>query len=843
MGLSRGPVNSLVTIKVGDITAYEETVTANGFYDINQPYLFGGDDREGGIVGTFYMMFGAEDQVVPDLIKTNLSGLVPDFKGVTTLLYYGQVCSNNPYPKSWKFRVRRYTAGWDNDDPWNPDKALILLTNLPTAVLTFVANPVPGDFVSIGGTAIHFNDFGGEVTIAGDEIGTAANFTNYVNDNSGSLSDVTATSNGNTVQLSVDSGSLPSITQVGYVTISSGGGDIYAMNGAHIIYEAATNRAWGRGLPAALINEDSFLAAADTLFNEGLGLCIRWNREDDLDSFVQTILNHIGGVVYTDPRTGLLSLDLIRQDYEIENLALFDFNSGLLDILEDNSTATDTTFNEIVVTYHDPITDQDGQVRAHDLAAIQSIGQTISTTTSYPGIPTASLAHRIADRDLSMQSTTLRRMKIKLDRAGAFLKPGGVFRLSVPTRGIDLIVLRIGQIEDSPITDGSITITAAEDIFSLAATSYMKTENPVWVPPDRTAHAITIRRIEELNYRDLASNLSPADLASVEPDSAAIKALAHRPTNLSLDYIISTALGSEDFMDRGLNGFEPNAILNADIGYYDTAITFGLQTDMATIVSGGTVLIDDEYLRIDAIDLTAGTATVARGVVDTIPATHLASTRLWFEDAIPGTDGREYSSGETVHVKLLTRTSTSRLLPADAPTDDIVLGGRQGRPFPPGNMRIGGTPFGSISNVTGDVVFTWAHRDRLTEGDFLLEHGAGSTGPEAGTTYNVLVYNGADDPDIDSPVRSVTGISGTTWTYDSTMASADGNLRTIWFVIESQRDGLVSWQHYKMKVNRPSGFGDDFGFNFGGYAIVIRLTEDEAFERTTEDGSTRILEP
>ena len=70
---------------------------------------------------------------------------------------------------------------------------------------------------------------------------------------------------------------------------------IHAMNPAHILVECATNRDWGRQLTLADDqNLDSSRAAADTLFDEGFGLCFRYNRQDGLDTFVQQILDHVG---------------------------------------------------------------------------------------------------------------------------------------------------------------------------------------------------------------------------------------------------------------------------------------------------------------------------------------------------------------------------------------------------------------------------------------------------------------------------------------------------------------------------------------------------------------------
>lgn len=44
--------------------------------------------------------------------------------------------------------------------------------------------------------------------------------------------------------------------------------------------------------------------------------------------------------------------------------------------------------------------------------------------------------------------------------------------------------------------------------------------------------------------------------------------------------------------------------------------------------------LDNEIVAVKAINLMAGTVTVERGVLDTVPAPHLASARIWFADAL-----------------------------------------------------------------------------------------------------------------------------------------------------------------------------------------------------------------
>jgi len=816
MGLCRGPINELHTIRVGDLQAFSQDISgSNQFININQPNLFGGDDKEGGIKGTAYVALGDGAQTIPSSITSKLTGLQSAWRGVTTVFYYGQVCSNNPYPKSWKFRVRRYSAGWDGGDAWYADKVLIVM-NGSTATIDFSGLPLNNETITINNVVITFKTAtptGLQVLIGDDAIATAQNLIGLINLNKTTLL-CSASGDAATVSLTGQDSAVTVADNATNVEVSSSG-NIYAMNPAHIIYECATNRAWGRGLPPAFIDDAAFRAAADTLYAEEFGLCIRWNREEDIDKFVQTIINHIGGAIYIDRTTGLLTLKLIRDDYNVDDLAIFNFNSGLLDITEDSSSSTDTSYNEVVVTWHDPITDEDGQVRVHDLASIQSLGCTISTTVEYMGCPTSQLALRLAQRDVEMQSRDLRRLTVKVDRAGWNIAPGSVFRIQASSRGINDMVLRAGKIEDSPLNDGTITISAVQDIFSLPDASFIGVENSTWEPPNRNARVIAVRRIEEMTWRDLSANLTTADLNTVEPDSGAIKTFAKQPTDQATDYLVDTAAGSEAFAERGTSGFEPTHLLTAGIGLYDTTIAFDtvdslINTETVDIPSAA--LIGDEYVRVDSIDLSAGTATIARGIIDTIPAEHLSGIRVWFENGLPGGDGREYVTSEIVHVKLLTRTNSETLSETSAPTDDITIGGRQGRPYPPGDVRVNGVRYGEVTaaDVPTDIELTWAHRDRIAEGDFLLEHGAASTGPEAGTTYTVRIYDGM------TLLREITGITGTSYTYDSATIIADGDISVVTFELESVRDGFISWQHYHFDVPRDVGFDAGFDDDFDG---------------------------
>lgn len=830
-GLCRGPINALREIRVGDLVAWLGEITFSQFGDIDVPYLFGGDTKEGGIKGTFKAYLGEADQTIDSVVTDNIEGgfPVPGWRGVSSVFYYGQIGSNNPYPKPWKFRVSRTTAGWDDDDPWEPDLASLSASANPVTTVSFNRQPRSGETIMVGDQTLRFvtNYYPWPHTqIAGTVEETAARWANNLNAHTNETYDVTATASGSLVTLQFPT--TVAVTSAGsflgeWVTIVQNSGDISGMNPAHILFECATNSVWGRGLPRSLIDIASFRAAALTMIDEGFAMCIRWNRQEDIDKFVQLVVSHIGAAVYFDRRTGLLTLKLIRADYDADSLEIFSFDHGILEITEDTSSSADTSYNEIIVAFVDPVSGKKGMVRAQDLASFQSLGSVISTTVEYLGCPTAALAARLAQRDLQISSSDLRRFKIKMDRHGWDISPAGVFRIQVPSRGIGNMILRAGSIEDGTLEDGTITIDAVQDVFGMPKVSFVTPQQSFWTPTDRAAQAIDERYVGEETYFDLAQNAPPSEQQILQHDTGFIKVFAESPSSATIDYTLITKFSSDANypQDGTVAGFDAGSNLAEGIGPYDTDITFDEGTELLDeIVPGIPVLLVDsdkveEYCRLDAFDRLLGTATIARGCIDTVPHRFAKGSKLWFQSHMPTTDFRSYSNGEIINTKLLSRTSAELLNPLFAPTDIVTIGGRQGRPYPPGNVQVNGILVFNVHLILDeDLAFTWAHRDRVVEGDFLLEHGAGSTGPEPGTSYNIRVYDGGTGATL---LRS-DNTTGPNWTYTAAMNAADGNLNSYWFELESMRDGLVSWQKYRFKIAKSIGFNQGFNWNFDGTA-------------------------
>lgn len=612
------------------------------------------------------------------------------------------------------------------------------------------------------------------------------------------------------------------------VLYSENGGDIHAMNGAHMLYEINTNPEWGRGMPADLIDENSYIAAANQLCAEGVGLCIPWFRQENIKDFIPVIIDHIGGVQYVDRETGKLTLRLIRGGYDPEDLPLFTPDTGLLDIIDDDASSEETAYNEIVIIGFDPTTKEDIQVRVHNLAAIQSQGEIISNTIEYRGFATRTLCARAALRELKVQ-LPLRKMTVMLDRRGWRIAPGMPFRISHPGKGISNMIIRAGEVNDGTLTDGKVRVKSVQDIFGMPETSFIEPPGTGWTPPDFTAVPSPEVRLYEVNWRDYYRVTSAADQDAVDAGASFVALLAKDPPGVQtqgFDVLTSLTSGSYDLSEVSTVGFTNYLTLFADIGPLDTELEVAdenIVAFMQEFEAGMAVMIDDEQMEFVAFDDITRLATLKRGVADTIPAAHLADSTIWLIDDELGSNGQEYQDGETVYGKALTRTSTDVLDESAATEVSIEADQRVFRPYPPGDVKVDGDSIYDLLSVTyAEPVLTWAHRDRKLQADMLVGHVEGSVGPEPGTTYNIRVY--AEDG---VTLLSETDVGAVdTWTYDAALQSADGDPAEVWMELESKRDDVASFFLYR------------FNLILGGEA---RITED-GVARVTEDGAVRLLE-
>lgn len=767
MGFGRGPMSEIVQINVGGKVAWSGPLVNSGGSDvglINNEGLFGGDKKEGGIKGPFRMLWGDPTQNLPGDTVTalgllpnvaeSIGGNIPALRGVTTMWFDGLVCAMNPYPKEWKSRIRRSVHGWYGGAAWYPEKAAI---NLGAPEIVSERRAASSGLMDI------FLAKGGSRT--------------------------------RSVVINIP-------------------GAIKAQNGAHIIYECITNPEWGRGIDAELLDENSFIYSANQMCAEGLGLCFFWTRQEDVDVFIQSVLDHIGGVLYTDRSTGLLTLRLIRNDYDPDELPTFSKGNGLLEILLDDSGSQDIAYNEVVVKYHDPVTDTDGEARAQNVGARIAQGSANSLSKEYPGFPTKDLAGRAALRELIVQSSGLKKYKVRLDRSGWRIAPGMPFRIISPERNIGTIILRAGEIADSSAQrGGDIQVSALEDVFSMPSTSMVVPEDPTWVPPVTDAAPPPASVAFELSYYDLARRLSQFDIPNVDDADSYFGVMAAQPVSTQLLYdLMYRAPGDMTWQSVDTSfGFTGTAKLADDITPYQTEITLVEVAEFPEDIIGDSMMIGNERVRVEAYDVATGAMTIARGTIDTLPAAHLADARVWMPDDDLASNEVTYSPGEIVEAAAATRANSNVLLEEDYEVLTVEMEQRVGRPYPVGNLRVSGDPIYSGSKDGYDEpVFTWDTRNRVLQADQLIAHGDGSTPEEAGTTYEVEIKTLAG-----VVLRTEALPAGTvTFTYTTAMQTTDAAPSIVVVDVRPVRADLRPLQEYSAEVVLKGGWGYRWGYNW-----------------------------
>jgi hypothetical protein len=602
------------------------------------------------------------------------------------------------------------------------------------------------------------------------------------------------------------------------------------MNPAHFVYRAFTDPVSGLGESPDGLDLVRMRAAAQTLYDEGLGLCLKWSQTDVVNNFIGVICNHVAGEFSTDPATGKQFLRLYRGGYDVDSLPVID-ESNITELTSHEQAALAGSVNTITVTYRDCETNKDASVTVHNPANILAQdGQVIPNSISYPGFWNSSLAVTAAMRELHATSSLPARGKLKLATplmamvSGTMQEieiiKGDILALSWKLLFLDRMPIRVLEIDRGSPTDNAIQITYTTDVNAAPTRNYVVGQPSLWVPTDTTPLPVLDQRLVESSYRDLAGTLSAADLATVSAESGYIGSLGVRPSDIAYNYALETRVASSgDFVQRTVGDFTPTGLLPADMLVGASPVTVVLTSIRALdlVAVGSEALCGDEVMRVDAIDAESGQVTLARGCVDTAPAPHPSGTRVWFTDDYTGADPTEYLAGESVDAKLLTRTTAGQLAEEFAPTSTVTLARRQIRPYPSGNLLIQGVRYpASASEV---VTLSWSHRDRLLQGDQLIDTLQADIGPEPGTTYTVRCRV---EPSGDV-VGEYTGINGTSTTIN---LGYSGPLR---IEVIAVRDGLESYQPLAATLTYTAALPSE------------RVTDDGSY-RITDDGSRRATE-
>lgn len=767
MGLGRGPINELLEIRVGDKLAWVGSQTESGTISIQAPDLFGGDKGEGGIEGVMDVCMGHKTQQQNGRMVGMRGALLSAYRGVTTFVYDGLVCSMNPYPKPWRFRVRRTTAGWDRP-VWYPERADVYFYDSYTAL----------DAVNIPIAYLGNPDF-------------------YENEDWARL-------------VAAELAAAQEEQDIRRRTIN-------AMNPAHMLIEIATNKSWGRAMPDDQIDWGSFKLAADTMYCESFGLCLKWNRQSGVDEVVSEIISTIGAFQYVSRSTGKLTLRLIRGDYDIDALPVFTRTTGILSIESSESSGSDSGFNEVVVKYKTALTGKPASVRYSNLGSTMSDGGINSTTTEYLGIPDRNLALRVAARDVRANTGDIKRLRMTFDRRGWPIEPGTVFVLADTESGIGSMVMRAVEVTNEDYVNGTITITCLTDVFGLPQTTYVGVdENPQQDINGNPALPLD-QRLIEATYRSVYEIYDRANFELLDDDTTFVGALAIRPNQANIGFNMLAKAQGETSWGEAPGTWCDWGLLPVEFSPADFIVTF-LSAEILEVEEGSAALVGEEIMVVTAVDQETKTVTFGRGCLDTVPAWHAAGDRVWFYESGSVQSEREFIGGEQVISKLLSFTGSGTFLESLSPTLTLDTVGRFGKPYAPGDVRLDDVSIFEAAELKTGMLLTWARRNRVTQMDIIYDHEAADIAPEELQTTTVRVS------EVGSGVvlALYADVEGTEQLLEFTTTAEE-----IMLEVFAVRSGRESYQTYQMTY---------------GYNGVSLVTEDNLDRYVSERGHLYIAE-
>lgn len=864
-----GPIDKALQFLADKKIAWSGETTGGtiGIFNLN---LFGGDEKEGGIGGLFDFEFGRFNQGQnPYLQLKLLPELVPAFRGLFGVVAHQAYIGTSTYLKNMAVRASRiHTRTALGLTQWYDTKAEINSGGADDQIITvngggntganvFLANPViisgyqtsdrihltlpPDSYPNVAWNICSETDpalmsnpdssgpYRSRVMVTTDDLvsieyGTHPDSSVWWRDGYKTIDAAYASWPGNIIltgstayrfwlnddQPDDDGGSM-----VFRIVMDQAGPD---MNPAHIIRECLTDPDWGMGYQDGDIDDTSFMAAADTLYNERFGLSMLWTKQTTIEQFVTEIVKHIDASIYLDRSTGKFNLKLIRADFDSEGL--IELNPSNIEKIDNfvRPTTGELT-NSVTVKYTDNLHNVEASITVQDIALVQMQQATIGTTVDYPGITTSSLASRVAQRDLKTLSTPIASCTLYCNREAASLNIGQPFKMTWPDYDMDSVVMRVTGIAYGDGNSNKVRITCTQDIYSLPAIPMIVPDVPDLPPISPAPTPATKRLPYELPYLEAvqqSGQVSVDNAITANADIAYVGIAAGVPAQ-------GTFYGNM-YVDSGAGynfeatvDFSPTAALVANIGKMNTTFTIKNPVEVDLTLLSSWFQIDDEIMSL--VSLAGDVLTVKRGILDTVPASHALDSVLYFWDRYATSDSTAYAAGEEVSIKITTVTGQGELALAGAPVDTIDVVGRMAMPYPPANVKINDEyyPVNPIAPITA----TWVHRDRrMQTGSVYLGFTDGTVGPETGTTYNIYYYD-----DTDTLIHSELGITGTASTPFSPSVVATTDIRV---ELESERDGIKSFQRYS----------HIFTYLFGEQ----RVTEDGANNRMTENGDPRVTE-
>lgn len=585
------------------------------------------------------------------------------------------------------------------------------------------------------------------------------------------------------------------------------------INPAHIIRECLTNQVWGIGVSESNIDDFSFKNAADILYDEQMGVSIKWTDSTSINEFVDNIKEHINAQLYLDRVTNKWKLYLIRDDYDVADL--ISLNESNIRNLDFERRTLAECVNSVTVTYWDRERAKDSTVTVQDIARIAQQGGVISQSIDYKGFTNSDLASRVALRDLKTLSSTLASVSFDVDESFSETWHEGMpFKLSDESYGLSEAVMRIRTIKRGDGINNTVYVEAIEDSFSSPMQSVIEYVPPITSGDSTAKNATAI--VFEVPYIELVEQYGQDEVdakLSNYPDLGYVGMAAIRPNNQHVNASLYVDAGA-GYDERTTLDFCPNASLKNDIGYTDSSFELENVAEFELLEANHRIQINDEIMAFVSFDAVTNVVNVKRGCFDTVPQKHDAGSKIFGWDNYAGIDDLEYLSGENVSLKALTLTGSDVLELSEATIHSLTLSNRAIRPYPSANVKINGEYY--PQDIETELIVTWVDRNRVQQtGGSILGWTEGGVTIESGTSTMLTIK----ELDVDDLVVATHNIDATgTNTYTLAISAMQANTRFVKVTLKTMRDGYECLQPFDYTVELSQFFSAPY--NLTGVYIL-----------------------
>lgn len=544
------------------------------------------------------------------------------------------------------------------------------------------------------------------------------------------------------------------------------------MNVAEAIYQVMTDPWRGMGIDPAELDIPSLVAMGNVLYAEGNGCSVVVTSEADGNRVVAELLRQADAITYQDPETGKIRFRLIRSDYSVGSLPLFDENE-VLKVRSFSRSSWEEVYAQVKVSFPQREKESSAVAVQQDMAVVAQLnGRLRSTSLSFPFVYSRDLASQLAARELGQLSVPLFRISLEMNRKAYTLRPGDVFLFAWPDYQITQMVLRVNKFDLGALLDGKIVVDCVEDRFAVGTSVFAAPDGSGWTAVQTLPTTVTKFAMVEMP-RFFAQSLQIPD------GRVGYVAFAAKPGVASTGYTV--AAGD---VTGVLEVFEPedieytgsgllNVAYDRTAGYtdgYDTVTGIDLAGVVGLVTTGavpaaeirtgssGLLLVGTEWMAYETASIVGPVLqlrNVRRGLFGSQIQTHAGATRAWLFDQSKLAPGAldTLIEGDTLFYKVLDSAGFRTQDPSEVTQSSVAMTGNVAdRPLRPARPTVAGS---RAPNITATAVQVLDARPRSRNAlQVSFENDASET-PDLAEAYDVTTLVDG----VVNPTLSATGVT------------------------------------------------------------------------------------